>query len=296
MSMTGADSGQLEEAAAQLRTAAEELDQYSTGLSSLLGSVSWIGEVASGFLGDWSGVHRVRMNSTAEFIRDMAITLDANATDQRATSESNGTRGPGGGTGPGDGDGGGGGDDPDGFWSNIFGDVGDLIGDIVGSVGPILGGVGGFVDDLSRLARGLRGVGGVLSGLQVFQGGFELAEGILEGDGWLAADGLINVGLGAAGIFAAVGLVSNPVGWAILGAGAVWAVGNWLAGDQPVTEWAWNGITSLAEGAWDGVTAAGGFIADTASNVTDAVGDFAGDVASGAADAAGDVVDFVSKF
>lgn len=112
-SMVGADAQALEEAAAQLRGAAEELELYSTGLSGLLGSVEWIGQVASDFLGTWSSVHRVRLTSTADFVRDMAVTLDANAADQRQTSDGTGG-GPGGSDDGGDGDGGDGGDDTDG--------------------------------------------------------------------------------------------------------------------------------------------------------------------------------------
>lgn len=124
--MTGADAQALEQAAAELRTAADELESYSTGLTSVLGSVQWLGPIAGWFLDKWSGTHRVRLTSTAEFVRDMAVTLDANAADQRTTSDGDGGGGRPGGNDPGDG-GDDSGDDNDGEAPEILDELSDLL-------------------------------------------------------------------------------------------------------------------------------------------------------------------------
>lgn len=94
--MVGADAESLERAALEMRSAADDLESHETWLTSSLNSVSWLGGVAAWFLDGWSGGHRVRIRSTADFIREQADLLQAQAADQRSTSESDGSGGAGG--------------------------------------------------------------------------------------------------------------------------------------------------------------------------------------------------------
>lgn len=91
--MIGADPNELRNLAAQMRGAADELDGHSSALTSLLGSVDWVGDFASRFLSSWSGGHRVRLQSTSQFIRDAASELERNADEQVNASDSAGTSG-----------------------------------------------------------------------------------------------------------------------------------------------------------------------------------------------------------
>jgi len=107
-------------------------------------------------------------------------------------------------------------------------------------------------------------------------GAFQMGQGIGSGDYWMAGDGAISTGLGVGGLIVAAGLVSNPVGWAILGAGAAWAVTDLLV-DGNITEGAWNLANDVADvsAAVTGaaIDVAGDAIADTAGDVLDAGGD-----------------------
>jgi uncharacterized protein YukE len=89
--MIGADPNELRNLAAQMRGAADELDGHSSALTSLLGSVDWVGDFASRFLSSWSGGHRVRLQSTSQFIRDAASELERNADEQVNASNSAGS-------------------------------------------------------------------------------------------------------------------------------------------------------------------------------------------------------------
>ena len=89
--MIGADPRELRALAAQMRGAADELDGHSSGLTSLLGGIDWVGDFASRFMTDWSGGHRVRLQSTSQFIRDAAAELERNADEQTVASESGGS-------------------------------------------------------------------------------------------------------------------------------------------------------------------------------------------------------------
>lgn len=91
--MIGADPSELRNLAAQMRGAADELDGHSSALTSLLGSVDWVGDFASRFLSSWSGGHRVRLQSTSQFIRDAASELERNADEQVNASSSAATSG-----------------------------------------------------------------------------------------------------------------------------------------------------------------------------------------------------------
>lgn len=60
-----------------------------------------------------------------------------------------------------------------------------------------------------------------------------LTQNLACGDYWGAADDGVSIALGAAGLV--LGL-SNPVGWAVAGAGVLWAGAQFLSGDVPVTQ------------------------------------------------------------
>jgi hypothetical protein len=90
MTMVGADADRLEAAAAQMRRAADELDEHSGSLTRQLGGLSWLGQVAGAFLNMWNGHHNAHLKSTAQFIRDAAAKLVAQAKQQRDASAATG--------------------------------------------------------------------------------------------------------------------------------------------------------------------------------------------------------------
>ena len=91
MTMVGADADRLEAAAAQMQRAADELDEHSGSLTRQLGGLSWLGQVAGAFLNMWNGHHNAHLKSTAQFIRDAAAKLIAQAKQQREASQSGGS-------------------------------------------------------------------------------------------------------------------------------------------------------------------------------------------------------------
>jgi hypothetical protein len=86
MTMVGADADRLEAAAAQMQRAADALDEHSGSLTRQLGGLSWLGQVAGAFLNMWNGHHNAHLKSTAQFIRDAAAKLIAQAKQQREAS------------------------------------------------------------------------------------------------------------------------------------------------------------------------------------------------------------------
>lgn len=87
MVMYGADPEELDSIAGQLRVVADDLDSRAKGLTALVSSVAWFGEAAVGFLTDWTGVKIPRLYFTTEFLRNTAIDLEHQATQQRNASE-----------------------------------------------------------------------------------------------------------------------------------------------------------------------------------------------------------------
>lgn len=85
MTLTGANADELALAARRLRQGAEDLDGYSVGLGRTLDSVRWLGGVADVFATLWAGQRRLQ-GSTADFLRNLAQHLDAQAEQQRAAS------------------------------------------------------------------------------------------------------------------------------------------------------------------------------------------------------------------
>lgn len=84
--LQGADVGALRAAAVEMNVAADQLDAGATAIDAALRAIMWLGNVASRFLGLFDGQHRPAMRSAAQFIRDGARTLSAQAAEQEAAS------------------------------------------------------------------------------------------------------------------------------------------------------------------------------------------------------------------
>lgn len=90
MTMVGANADALDQAAAVLNAAADQLDADSAKLHRTLRGVSWLGAVATAFMHVFEGDHQPRLHTTANFIRDAARKLNTNARQQREASMSDG--------------------------------------------------------------------------------------------------------------------------------------------------------------------------------------------------------------
>lgn len=86
MSMIGADAGALDQAAGRLRAAADEIDGHLGAAASLIGGLQWFGNVASSFIGAFTGVHLPTARSTSDLLRRHADLLCAHASEQRGAS------------------------------------------------------------------------------------------------------------------------------------------------------------------------------------------------------------------
>ena len=84
--MIGSDPDSLDQAAKQFDDAARLLDDSAKALANMLGSMSWLGQIAVNFFDAWHGHHGKRINNTAGFLRDAAAELRAHATEQREAS------------------------------------------------------------------------------------------------------------------------------------------------------------------------------------------------------------------
>lgn len=98
----------------------------------------------------------------------------------------------------------------------------------------------GHADELaetaSKFGRVSDAIGPLSTGLGVLgvaADTLSLAQNLACGDYWGAADDGVSLALGAAGLV--LGL-STPVGWAVAGAGLLWAGAQFLSGDVPVTQ------------------------------------------------------------
>lgn len=93
MTYVGADVESLRSAAAQMRSVADELDGHSQALTSMLGGIEWVGDVATRFLSSWTGGHRINLTATSHFFREAAETLERNAGEQQRASSMSGAVG-----------------------------------------------------------------------------------------------------------------------------------------------------------------------------------------------------------
>lgn len=84
--MVGADPDALERGAAQLRAAADEIDQQARTLPAELQAVWWMGQVATRFMQMLGSDHIPAMQSTTQFLRNAADELIRQAAEQRAVS------------------------------------------------------------------------------------------------------------------------------------------------------------------------------------------------------------------
>lgn len=287
--MWGADLEQLRTLAREFDAASQSLDNTISEVTSVLSSVDWLGPSGDQFREEWDGHHVPALRATADGLAGARSAVERNADAQEQTSGDYAGGGPGGGSGGGAGAFAGASASGTGTLSGGGGDGGnwaDTVLDVVGEANWAAT-IGGLVQNGVELgARWGQGIWGVADALpggwggaigtagkafawgSVAFGAFQMGQGIGSGDYWMAGDGAISAGLGVGGLLVAAGLVSNPVGWAILGAGAAWAVTDLLV-DGNITEGAWNAASDAA--GW--------------------VGDTAGDIAGGVADAAGDVLD-----
>lgn len=88
--MYGADSDALNAAAGELDRAADDLDRSARQLTSGLGAVRWLGNIAVAFSDLWNSRHQPGLATTAGYLRDAAGSLRRQADEQRRASESDG--------------------------------------------------------------------------------------------------------------------------------------------------------------------------------------------------------------
>lgn len=279
-----------------LRQLSDQIAQGGETLSGVVGIVEsaipapeqWNGADADGFREEWSGRHAPSIMTTAQALAEVAATVRRNADAQEETSNDTGGLG----SSPFPGATGSGSATADtGFdlwpdWLNDFSSGVSWLGIGVGAVDNTLAGMADdlarmapFSDDAARLLNIAGGAGTLangLSGLGAVLGGVQLIDGIADGNGWQAADGGINMALGIAGVVAGA---ATPVGWAVLGAGAVWAGAGLLAshlGYGSTSEmfvdagaWVGNTIADGAGAAWDGIENAAGAVADAGEAIAD---------------------------
>lgn len=278
----GADLDQLRALAKEFDAASQSLDNTVNEVQAMLYTVDWLGPGGDQFRGEWEGQHAPSLRRISGELSGVKDTVLRNADAQEQTSnELGGGAGPGAGVFAGASASGtgtvSGGDGEN--WAQTVLDV--VEGANWGAT------VAGLFHNAAELAtRWTHGIWGVADALpggwggaigaagkafawgSVAFGAWQMGEGLAKGDYWKVGDGAMGVALGAGGLLVAAGLVSNPVGWFILGAGAAWAIAD-LRIDGNITEAAWNGAGNAAE--W--------------------VGDTAGDIAEGVSDVAGDVLD-----
>ncbi|MGI5190665.1 WXG100 family type VII secretion target [Promicromonospora sp. CA-289599] len=284
--MWGADLAQLRALAREFDVAAQSLDNTVSEVTSVLSSVDWLGPGGDQFRAEWDGHHAPSLRLASDNLAGAKVTVERNADMQEETSNDYGG---GAGTPPG----GESQSPPRTFQGEESNWLNDLIGDA--SWGWTVAGVTQFGLDLAT--RGAYGVWGladsVPGGLGKFVGGagtalawgsvafgaFQMGQGFAEGDYWKAGDGAITAGFGVAGVLAGAALLSNPVGWTILGLGAAWAIADIFI-DGNVTEAIWNGANKATDWALE-----------KGGEVLDGAADLAGDAVDAVSDAAGDVLD-----
>lgn len=86
MTMSGSDPDRLDDAAADLRRSADELDGHVATLQVSLRSVAWVGGVASDFRESWEARGRRRVLACSSQMRERASALATQADEQRTAS------------------------------------------------------------------------------------------------------------------------------------------------------------------------------------------------------------------
>jgi hypothetical protein len=87
-SVSGADPEALDRAAAEFRSAADDLERQAVMLTASLRSTMWVGGAATSFVARWDAGHRRGLDTAAAHLRDAAARLGADASDQRRVSAS----------------------------------------------------------------------------------------------------------------------------------------------------------------------------------------------------------------
>ncbi|WP_164545101.1 WXG100 family type VII secretion target [Antribacter gilvus] len=305
--MYGADVSELRALARTLDRKAGDLQSAAQNVTSLLKGIRWEGPNADSFRREWAGKLEPSVRQAAHALDEASGKLQTNANAQEQTSTTYagdggggpGDGGPGGGGHPGGGGDGtttasGNGGPPDwlvppsdlttemtrGGVYNTLANLGTEAWKNFNKLDDVFD-VGGLTKSLTTVGNVLGAAGFIFDGYSVYSGAVQAWEGFAEGDGYKGTDGVITAGLGAAGIGAAIFLASNPVGWAIAGAGAVWGIATLLSGDVPVTK-------RIAD--------AGGWLLDRGGDLAGGISNVAGNVADGVGEAAGDVVDAGKDF
>lgn len=287
--MWGADLAQLRTLAREFDAASQSLDNTVSQVTSMLDSVPWMGPSGDQFRAEWDGLHVPALRNASTGLAEAKNTVERNADDQERTSEDYAGGGAGGPAGDGfpGATGTGSADADEGWLQTLFNTVGEAswwatagaVGQFAADLATRLGsGVWGLVDDVP-MGAAIGTAGKYFAGLSIAFGAFQIGQGIYEGDYWKAGDGAITAGFGAAGLLVAAGLVSNPIGWTILGLGAAWAVTDLIV-DGNITEGAWNLASDAA-----------GWVGDTAGDLASGAADLAADAGDAIADTAGDVLD-----
>ncbi|WP_435737403.1 hypothetical protein V5D56_02065 [Cellulosimicrobium sp. PMB13] len=304
--MWGADVGALRQLAGDMSSAADRIRSIGSSTATAVHANCWNGPDQQRFVGDWDSSLHPQLVAIAQTLSVSAESVRRNADEQESASAGGTGTGPGAGpgTGPGGWPGGGPGTGPgngpgtgpdsgpgsgDDSWLGVLpgwvGDVANIAGMVSDFVGSGLEGA-----ELLKLLKLPGAVSGAFTGLGVgfgllgaFEGGFEMGQGIVDGNGWAIGDGAITATIGGAGAIAAVALASNPVGWAI-GAGIAVVGAGWWGLQQltpegmETTEW----LASMGESAVASVSTAVGDAVDAGREVVD-------DVVDGAAEFVDDV-------
>lgn len=323
MGRLGADPASLRRLAALFDGAGEELDGDAALIGRRIHSAPWHGRDAHRFLSEWDSAHRPALRDVSRALAAAAQQLRDQAKEQEVASGV--TSGSAGGWGAAAGASAGvTADAPAGVGSlgekatvdDWFPGPATQLGLFTGTAAA----VSGFLDaghladamatqrsmvamadglqearlvsgvpDVAELAGGagrvLGTVGTVFGVADVAYNAWNLADGIQEGDGGQIADSLIGGGLAVAAL--AVG-AATPVGWAVLGAGAVWTGLGYLSsslGYENTSDMLWDGITwvgdgvaDLATGAWQGVEDAAGAVVGAGQEFLDGAGDVLGTI------------------
>lgn len=160
---------------------------------------------------------------------------------------------------------------------NLFGFVDDAAGKL-SKVAP-------FIDDLAPF------VGKALPGIDVVTGGWQMIDGIKNGDTYSAITGgasALGGGLMLAGGAMSATGVGAIIGGPLVAAGAIISGGAALADLGKMVYDNWDSISSTASDAWNATTS---FVSDTAGAVSEGVGNVVESVGDGISDAVDGLAD-----
>lgn len=96
MPIFGADADELERLATEFENAATELESDAGGLTRTVSNITWLGDVATDFMSEWTGSRVPQINRCTAFLTSSAKALREQARQQREASQANGGTGTGG--------------------------------------------------------------------------------------------------------------------------------------------------------------------------------------------------------